>query len=393
MIARSVTALLASLVATGGFAADNEPVSKGIWVRPGFTLSVAEGSIKAPRFMAFGENGALFVSVPREGTIKICRDADNDGQYESVANFVEGHDPKNILQAMQWHDGWLWFAEVSAVYKCRDTDNDGKADQKVKVIGEDQLPIQGGGHRWRALLIHKNRIYTHVGDQSNATDEPVDADERKKIWTFAMDGTDKKLFAYGIRNTEEFAIRPGTEEIWGVDHDIDEFGAPVEKKEKKFGQPITDHNPPAELNKYVEGGFYGHPYLVGKNIPNIAFLDRENLAELASKAIIPEWTMAAHCAGNGMMFYDGDQIPQARGDAFVAMRGSWNATRKSGYCVSRILFEEGHPYGEQKVVNFLAGGSVVLGRPVDCVQAPDGTILISDDTGNKIYRLKFTGGK
>lgn len=385
------TALLGTALLSTTLAAESDAVSKGIWVRPGFTLTIAESTIKAPRFMAFGANDSLFVSVPRDGSVKLCRDTNKDGTYDSISNFVEGHDPKNIPQAMQWHDGWLWFAEVSAIYKCRDTDNDGKADEKVKVIGEDQLPITGGGHRWRALLIHKNRIYTHVGDQANATDEPVEAGERKKIWTFALDGSDKKLFATGVRNTEEFAIRPGTEEIWGVDHDIDDFGAPVEKKEKKFGQAITDHNPPAELNKYVEGGFYGHPFLVGKNIPNIAFLDRENLAELASKAIIPEWTMAAHSAGNGMMFYDGDKIPEAKGDAFVAFRGSWNATKKSGYCVSRILFEDGHPYGEQKVVNFLAGGSVAIGRPVDCVQAPDGSILISDDTGNKIYRLAYTG--
>ena len=101
--------------------------------------------------------------------------------------------------------------------------------------------------------------------------------------------------------------------------------------------------------------------------------------------------MAAHCSGNGMIFYNGDQIPGASGDAFVAMRGSWNATRKAGYCLSRILFENGHPYGEQKILNLLAGGSVVVGRPADCVQAPDGSILVSDDTGNRIYRVAWTG--
>ena len=103
--------------------------------------------------------------------------------------------------------------------------------------------------------------------------------------------------------------------------------------------------------------------------------------------------MAAHCAGNGMLFYTGDQIPDAKGDAFVAMRGSWNATRKTGYTLSRILFEDGHPYGEQKMVNFLAGGSVVLARPADCAQAPDGSILITDDTNHKIYRLSYAGKK
>jgi glucose/arabinose dehydrogenase len=368
-----------------------QEVPPGVWVRPGFNLSIAESSIKAPRFMEFDSKGTLYVSVPREGKIYACRDKDGDGKYETVTTFLEGHEPNKILQGMQWHEDALWVAEISAIYKCKDTDGDGKVDDKVKVISEDKLPITGGGHRWRALLIHKNRIYTHVGDQANATDEPIEAGERKKIWSFAMDGSDKKLFANGVRNTEKFVIRPGTEEIWGVDHDVDDVGASVEGKEKKFGQPITDHNPPAELNKYVEGGFYGHPFIVGKNLPNLMFLNHTNLAELASKAVIPEWTMAAHCAGNGMIFYSGDKIPNAKGDAFVAMRGSWNATRKTGYCLSRILFENGKPYGEQKMINFLAGGSAIAGRPVDCVQAPDGSILVSDDTGNKIYRLSYSG--
>jgi glucose/arabinose dehydrogenase len=335
----------------------------------------------------------LYVSVPKTGQIQACRDKNKDGTYEDVVTYIEGHDPKNVLQGMQWHDGWLWFAEISAIYKSRDTNSDGKADETVKVIGEDQLPITGGGHRWRALLIYKDRIYTHVGDQTNATDEPMDANERKKIWSFALDGSDKQLFATGIRNTEKFAVRPGTDEIWGVDHDIDMMGWGLEGMiEKKFGQPITDHNPPAELNHYQKGKFYGHPYVVGRNMPNLSFIGRSNLVELAAMTTVPEWTMAAHCAGNGMLFYHGTQIPNGKGDAFVAMRGSWNATQKSGYCLARILFEDGHPYGEQKVVSFLKKGGEVVARPVDCIEAPDGSILISDDTGNKIYRLSYTGG-
>lgn len=362
-----------------------------MWVRPGYKLTVAESSIKAPRFMAFSPGGVLYVSVPSTGQIRACTDKDSDGVFESVTTYVEGHDPKSILQALQWHDGWLWFAEVSSIYKAQDTDGDGKADKIVRVIGPDQLPVTGGGHRWRALLIHKGRIYTHIGDQTNATDEPIDANERKKIWTFALDGSDKRLFATGLRNTEEFAVRPGTDEIWGVDHDVDMLGWELEGKDRKFGQPITDHNPPAELNHYKEGGFYGHPYILGKNLPNLNFLNRSDLAELASKTTVPEWTMAAHCSGNGMLFYHGSQFPSARGDVFVAMRGSWNASQKTGYCLSRILFEGGHPYGELKMVNFLKNGTDVLGRPADCVEAPDGSILISDDTGHKIYRLSYQG--
>ncbi|MDG1855622.1 MAG: PQQ-dependent sugar dehydrogenase, partial [Verrucomicrobiota bacterium] len=211
----------------------------------------------------------------------------------------------------------------------------------------------------------------------------------KKIWTFNLDGSGKSLFASGIRNTEELCIRPGTDEVWGVDHDIDTLALKLESKHPKFGQPITDHNPPAELNHYVKGGFYGHPYILGKNMPNLNYLDHPDLIEMASKNVIPEWVMPAHCSGNGMTFYQGKMIPDAHGDAFVAFKGGWNAKQKVGYCVSRILFEFGHPYGEQKIVNFLKNGDEVLGRPTDCEQAPDGSILFTDDNKHKIYRIRY----
>jgi glucose/arabinose dehydrogenase len=366
-------------------------VPEGVWVRPGYELTVAVDEIKAPRFLQFGKDGELYVSVPSQGKIYLCKDTDGDGRFTKVTTFIEGKNPKTVLQGMQYHDGWLWFAQVESVSKARDTNGDGKADEEVPVLGPDKLPMgKEGGHMWRALLIHNGRIYTHLGDHSNATDEPIEASERRKIWSFALDGTDKKLFATGIRNTEKFAIRPGTDEIWGVDHDIDTMGWKMEG-DRKNGQPITDHNPPAELNHYVEGGFYGHPWVVGKNQPNLNLLDNTNLIKYASMAVLPEWTMPAHCAANALLFYTGTKIPNVQGDAFVAQHGSWNATKMVGYCLSRVLFEDGHPYGELKMVNFLKDGTEVKGRPIDCAEAPDGSILISDDTGNKIYRLRYIG--
>jgi glucose/arabinose dehydrogenase len=119
------------------------------------------------------------------------------------------------------------------------------------------------------------------------------------------------------------------------------------------------------------------------------FLDHPDLVKLAAMTTIPEWTMPAHCAANGMIFYHGTKIPNARGDAFVAHHGSWNATRKVGYSLTRILFEDGHPYGEQKMVDFLKGGTEIKGRPIDCAEAPDGSILIADDSSNLVYRLRY----
>jgi glucose/arabinose dehydrogenase len=366
-------------------------VPAGVWVREGYALSIAVDGVKTPRFLAFGPDNTLFVSVPKEGRIVACRDQDGDGTYETQTAFVSGKPPTVIMQGMQWHDGWLWFAQLNAISKARDTNGDGQADEEVQVLGPEQLPTGArGGHMWRALLIHGGRIYTHVGDQTNATDEPIEASERKKIWSLALDGSDKKLFASGVRNTEKLVVRPGTSELWGVDHDIDNMAAKLEG-DRKLGQAITDHNPPAELNRYVEGGFYGHPWLVGKNQPNLALLGEPRLMEYAQKAIVPEWLLPAHSSANALTFYTGDRIPNAKGDLFVALRGGWNATKKVGYCVSRILFEDGHPYGDQKVVNFLKDGTEILGRPVDVAQAPDGSLLFSDDFGHKVYRLKYVG--
>jgi glucose/arabinose dehydrogenase len=389
---RAFLFFLSALAATSLSHISHAAVPDGVWVRKGFELTVVEDTIQKPRFMALGPDGTLYVSVIKEGTIYACKDANGDGQYESKTPFISGKDPKSMLQGVQFHDGWLYFAQLNAVSRAKDTNGDGMADKEEEILGADDIPTgKASGHRWRALLIHKGRIYTHVGDQTNATDEPIDASERKKIWSFNLDGSDKKLFASGLRNSEKLVVRPGTDEIWGVDHDIDQMGWAMEGDNRATeGQPITDHNPPAELNHYQEGKFYGHPWIVGKNMPNLMFIDHPKLMDYARMTTIPEWTMAAHSSSNSLTFYTGNKIPGATGDAFVAQKGGWNATQKVGYCLARILFEDGHPYGEQKVVNFLKGDEV-LGRPTDCIQAPDGSILFSDDTGNKVYRLRYVG--
>jgi len=117
-------------------------------------------------------------------------------------------------------------------------------------------------------------------------------------------------------------------------------------------------------------------------------MDKEDIVEWASKTVVPEWTTGAHHAPNAMCFYDADLFPsEFKGDAFVAFHGSWNRSTKGGYAVTRVLFEDGHPYGELKMVNFLGPDQEVNGRPVDVIVAPDGSLLISDDYKNRIYRL------
>ncbi len=380
--------LLAGLLQTLGSIAQQTSPDPAIKVRDGFKLTVAENSLENPRFMVFDDQGTLYVSLPGSGEIKSLKDSNNDGYYETVKTFVKGYP---TVHGMYFYDGWLWFTQSGAIYRAMDSDHDGVADITETVIPAGALD-EGGGHWCRPVLIHNNRLYTAIGSSSNiSTDEGTD---REKIWTYDLKGGDKKLFVSGIRNTEKLLVRPGTEEIWGMDHGSDMFGQYLEQKSPNTKQPITDYYPPDEMNHYVQDGFYGHPYIVGNRIPRYEFMNRPDIVALAAKTIIPEWCTGAHWAPNAMVFYTGNQFPsEYKNDAFIAFHGSWNRSQNAGYCVTRVLFEDGHPYGELKYVNFLAPDGQVLGRPVDVVVAPDGSLLISDDSKNTIYRLSWTGGK
>ena len=357
-----------------------------IWVRNGFILEIVLEEVKNPRFLQLDREGTLYISQPSKGVITSCKDRDNDGYYETLETYVENH---KSVHGMHWKDGWLWFAETGAIFKSRDTNNDGIADEVVEIIKKGEIPSKGG-HWWRPVLIHKDRIYTAIGCSGNITDE-TDS-ERLKIWSFNLEGKDKQFYAGGLRNTEKLVIRPNTDEIWGMDHGSDWFGLEMEKKEKQ-GQPITDFNPPCEMNHYKQGEFYGHPYITGNKVPRYEYMNRKDIVEWAKKTTVPEWITGAHWAPNAMTFYNGKQFPtEYVGDAFVAYHGSWNRSTKGGYSLSRVLFENGKPFGEKQIIRFLNESEEILGRPVDVIQTNDGSLLISDDWGSKVYKLSYKAG-
>lgn len=379
--------LLLTLLGTAALSTSAADLPAGLWVRDGFRLSVAAEGMLRPRFLAVGGRGELYVGQGEKQRILTLRDQDGDGFFETSQVLVEDHPTVHGLQVL---DGWLYFTESGALFRARDVDGDGRADEEQTIVPRGELP-SGGGHWFRPILIHQGRLYTAIGDSHNVSDERET--ERQKIWSYAVrevDGrielSDKRLFASGLRNTEKLVVRPGTDEIWGMDHGSDWFGGILEQREKS-GQPITDLNPPCEMNHYVEGGFYGHPFVVGNRVVRYEFLEQPGIVALAARTIPPAWAAGAHWAPNAMCFYDADAIPGARGDAFVAYHGSWNRSTPGGYCVTRVLFENGQPYGELPYAKFFAPGKGAIGRPVDVIVAADGSLLISDDMGGRIYRL------
>jgi glucose/arabinose dehydrogenase len=373
-----------------------------IRVRPGYRVTRALAANKLPggqdseaRFLQFSADGkTLYVSARHKGEIYALRDLDANGIYQSVTTFIKD---KRSVQGMAIHDGSLYFqvpAEGS-LYRARDKDNDGKADDVETILPPRTLP-KPGNHPYNALLITDKEIYISASDPSNMT-EDINS-ESKKIYVFDLDGKNKRVFCSGVRNTEELQFRPGTNEIWGFDHGSDNFGKNYGETASK-DQPITDLNPPEEFNRYVEGGFYGHPYIMGNGVPRPEFSKRPDILELADKNIAPEWQVHAHWSVCGWTFLTTDYFgPGHKGDAFFASRGSWNSLHPVGSCVQRVLFDPvtGKPYGSMTIVDCGSDGDNRKSRParpVDCVEAPDGSVIFSsDEPVGALFRISRSPG-
>lgn len=347
-------------------------------VRDGYSVTLVGQDLGETRFIEPGAPGVLYLSQPNTGSIATLK-KQKDGTYQKIADFTAD---KKTIHGMDYQDGWLWFTQSGVVWKGRDTNGDGKADEEIKVL--DGLP-EGGGHWWRSILVGSDGFYTSIGESQNISDET--ATDRQKIWKYSLDGKTRKLWSSGLRNTEKLRFRPGTTEVYGCDHGSDWYGKPL--GETKDAQPVTDRMPSDEFNHYVEGGFYGHPFIVSDGTPRLEYKDRPDILELAAKTILPAWPVGPHWATNGFTFATTDKIG-AKGDAFIACHGSWNSSVKQGYCIDRVMFdsETGKPMGAMKMVSTLDGQDV-LARPVDCAEETDGSLLFTVD-GGKMYRLSKT---
>jgi glucose/arabinose dehydrogenase len=348
-------------------------------VRPGFRVTVATEGLGEARFLEFDDKGTLYVAQPNRGNVLALRDNNRDGVYETRTTFVEG---KKGAHGMHFYKGWLWFTQSGSVHRAQDTNNDGVAD-KVEAIVEG---LPEGGHWWRSILVMDDGFYTSIGDSGNISDESEKNPDRQKIWKYSLDGKTRTLFASGLRNTEKLRFRPGTTEVWGADHGSDNYGKYL--GETNGNQPVTNLIPPCEFNFYQQDKFYGHPFIMGNGMPREEYSKRPDILELAAKNTLPAWQLGAHWAPNGWAFTTKNTIGSA-GDAFIACHGSWNSTQKVGYRVEQILFDNvtGKPYGARALVSTLGTDGKQLGRPVDVVEAPDGTLLWSDDQNNRVYRV------
>jgi glucose/arabinose dehydrogenase len=247
--------------------------------------------------------------------------------------------------------------------------------------GQEIVSMKGfdKGHWTRSILFDRQgkKFYLGVGSSSNVS--PGDPEMRAAINRFNPDGSGHEIFAAGTRNPIGLHWYPGTDTLWAAVQERDELG---------------DDLVPDYFTHIQQGGFYGWPYAyIGPHEdPRL----KGQKPDLVTKTITPDVPLPAHVAVLDFTFYTGNMFPaEYRGGAFLAFHGSWNRSKRAGYEVAFVPFKNGKPSGPLR--DFLTGWMIspdsrdVWGRPVAVFQLPDGSLLVSDDGGKKIWRISYKG--
>ncbi len=339
---------------------------------PGLTLTRFATGLSNARFMRVTDAGDVLVSQPREGKVTLLfADQDQDGVSDGSLTLLTGLDRPHGLAL---RDGNLYVAEMTAVGR---VPFDG---QNRKTAGTFERWITGlpsGGNHWTRTIGFgpDGFLYVSVGSSCNVCIEP-DA-RRAAISRYDPSTWRGAVFAGGLRNAVGFAWRTVGEGA-GASHEL----IATDNGRDLLGNDL----PPCELNRVVEGGFYGWPFAYGDGVKDPDFgagHDREIASSLP-----PIHEFAAHNAPLGIAFLEAEATPPGyRGAALVALHGSWNRTAKDGYKVVSLHWGESGQITQRDFLTGFLKDENVIGRPVDIAQGGDGAIYISDDYGGSVFRV------
>ena len=339
----------------------------------GFEVSLYADNLRAPRTMLLAPNGDVFVAQSGPGSVTILRDANNDGTPETRSTYAQG---LSGVFGMALHDGYLYLGRTDSIVRYKYAPGDSEA----KGTPEKLVDMPTGGHSTRNIIFSRDgkKMYVAVGSQSNknAGEPPI----RAAISEYNPDGTGQRIYASGLRNPVGLALQPGTDIIWTSVNERDTLG---------------DDLVPDYITSVKDGAFYGWPYsYIGSN-PDPEHVGK--MPDLVRRALVPDVLITAHSAAVSVNFYTGTQFPQRyRNGAFVGLHGSWNRSKVSGYRIGFVPFQNGKPSGpiEDFVTGWIVDGgtpATAWGRPVGTLVMRDGSMLVADDAGNKIWKVRYTG--
>jgi len=355
-------------------------------VPPGFKVELYATGLENPRLVRSAPNGDVFLSESRAGRIRVLRGTTPDGKVRQMEVFASELDqPFGIAFYPPGNDPrWVYVANTDSIVRFPYHNGDLKASGAAVHIADlpGGGPVHGGGHWTRDVAFSRDgkKMYVSVGSRSNDDDTDNNAAERNRadILEFNPDGSGMQIYASGIRNAVGLAVDPETGVLWASVNERDGLG---------------DNLPPDYITHIRENGFYGWPwyYIGGHPDPR----HRGKHPELKDKVLVPDVLVQPHNASLEMTFYEGKQFPgEYRGDIFAAEHGSWNRSVRTGYEVIRVARDaQGRATGayEDFVTGFVTGDGRVWGRPVGVAVAPDGTLLVSDDGSNSVWRVSYTG--
>jgi len=364
----------------------------------GFAVSLFASGLNQPRVVRVAPNGDVFVAESAAGRVTVFSAADGAAKAASAAPFATGlHRPFGIAFYPPGPDPrFVYVAETDRVVRFPYGGGETKAAGPAEVV-VPALPA-GRGHWTRDLAFSADgkTLFVSVGSASNAADEMPDAppegvaafaakhapgaawgaeDNRANVLAFDPDGGGMKVLATGLRNCAGLTVQPQSGALWCAVNERDALG---------------DDLPPDYATSVKPGAFYGWPwfYIGDHEDPRL----KGRRADLAKSVTVPDVLIQAHSAPLGIAFYDGAQFPAGyHGDAFVALHGSWNRARRTGYKVVRLPFKDGAPTGEYEdfLTGFVADEASVWGRPVDVAVAHDGALLVTDDAGGAVWRVAY----
>jgi len=353
----------------------------------GFKVQLYAENLDNPRELRTAPNGDLFLAESDPGRIRVFRGITSDGKPETVEIFATGlKRPFGIAFYPPGPDPkYVYIGNTDSVVRFPYENGDLKArgPQEVVVahLPSGQERVGGGGHWTRdlAFSLDGKHLFIAVGSRTNFADTDKDATEhnRANILEVNPDGTGLHVYASGIRNPVGIAIDPRTGELWASVNERDRLG---------------DDVPPDYITHVEPGGFYGWPwYYIGGNWdPRL----QGRHPELKDKVIVPDVLLEPHNASLEMTFYEKRQFPpEYLGDIFAAEHGSWNHSTKTGYEVIVVPMRHGRATGEYKdfLTGFVISDKEVWGRPVGVAVAKDGSLMVSDDGSNSVWRISYAG--
>jgi glucose/arabinose dehydrogenase len=361
---------------------DIVPRPENAWPKApdGFKVEQFATNLDNPRLIRTAPNGDIFLAESSAGNIKVFRGITAQGRPEQTEVFASGlNRPFGIaFYPPGPKPQWVYVGDTDAVMRFPYQSGDLHARAPAEHIAD--LP-SGGGHWTRDVQFSPDgqTMYVSVGSGSNVDDPDTTPREKNRadILAFHPDGSGMRVYAYGIRNAVGLAVDPNGA-LWCSVNERDGLG---------------DNLVPDYITHVQDGGFYGWPwwYMGGHQDPR----HRGKHPELKDKVITPDVPLQPHNASLEITFYRGQGFPaQYDGDIFAAEHGSWNKSVRTGYEVIRVpLHQTGRASGEYEdfLTGFVVDNGHVWGRPVGVTVAPDGSLLVSDDGSNSIWRVSYTG--